>query len=236
VRWAAAILVPTAGHTHEVLPLVRRAIRDADKRVRSAAITSVARLRGNANGVLPELRELIKSDGLQNWPVIEWALWKINQRAAVQEAGWKRYELEPWRISAEFPGTPIEQKSTTPTFFGGETTVHRFSRMSGANLYDVVILEYPAELITATTVQERLDMTKNMHMVMKGELIEESDVALDGIPGRHTTVVVKDTGTLRSRFFLSESRAYIVQVTCVPQFDNPEAAEYFFNSVRITSK
>jgi hypothetical protein len=165
-------------------------------------------------------------------------LWRIDQGAAREAGGWKRFAAPEWGFSAALPGEP--EKDVMPVGGGGPSLVHAFSawRRVGSEpaptRYTVAVSEYPPEVLAATTEEDRLATGRELALAaVGGKLVSEKPVGLGGRKGVERVVEVEGRGTLHSRLFCVGARLYGVQVAGKPEFLNEKAADYFLDSFRL---
>src|SRR5437762_3172101 len=94
-------------------------------------------------------------------------------------SGWQRIEMPASGFSVMMPGTPRQSTRVENTEGGGQTTLHISCYENSAETYCVSYNDYPFALDVKASLKGIRD-----HKVGKGTLIADTDVTMNGHPGK----------------------------------------------------
>lgn len=124
---------------------------------------------------------------------------------------WERFTSAEGRFSILFPGVP-EVKTQGQEVQGGKLTWHLVQLISTRALYQVVIVDYPARLDTPEKIKGMLDAIRADTLDNnQGQLLSESDVTIEGHPGRYIAWRTGKGMLMKARYFLSGNRSYLLR-------------------------
>jgi hypothetical protein len=114
-----------------------------------------------------------------------------------------------------FPGIPKESTSTV-TSAAGNVMVHRVSYESFIS-YTVMSTRYPAEVESLSTIKAFMDQLRDASLAAVAEahprIVRESDVSLDGHPGRFIQVELANNSVIRFKWIAVRNRVYFLYIT-----------------------
>jgi hypothetical protein len=143
-------------------------------------------------------------------------------------SGWQRVEMPASGFSVMMPGTPRESTKVESTDGGGQTTLHISCFENSTETYCVAYNDYPFTLDEKASLKGIRD-----HKVGKGTLITDTDVSMNGHPGRVFTAMVD--GRLRGvELFISGARLYQVIYTSSSALTGMAHGTAFIKSFQFT--
>ncbi|HEX8652062.1 MAG TPA: hypothetical protein VF708_14570 [Pyrinomonadaceae bacterium] len=180
-------------------------------------------------------------------PKVETRTELIAEVDELDTAVWERFTSAEGRFSILFPGVP-EEKTQVQEVEGGKLTWHLVQLISARALYQVVVVDYPARLDTPEKIKGMLDAIRVDNLDNnQGQLLGESDVTIEGHPGRYLAWRTKRGMLMKARYFLSGNRSYLLRFGVPENWDSgrpdesPEQtretlANRFFDSFKISSE
>lgn len=119
---------------------------------------------------------------------------------------WSAFAPEGGRFSVSMPGTPTTEKETKPSSLGPFTT-NLFSVTSSGVTYLVGYVDYQPSV--RLNVQGEIAATRDKFLTaVKGTLVAEKKVTLDGHPGIEFTADIGTTHFVTSRVYVVGQRPY----------------------------
>ncbi len=145
--------------------------------------------------------------------------------AQVQETGWKEFQSKEGGFSVLLPGAPVEEKQAVQTELGPiEVRTFTFGLKENVGAYVVSFNDYPVELVKQSDPQKMLDGARDGAVrTVKGRLLSEKKITLDGAPGRELRIEAPGTLVIQSRIYLVKNRLY--QILAVTQKEKAADAE-----------
>lgn len=128
----------------------------------------------------------------------------------------KEYVSTDGRFKVHFPDTPKEIHELVESKMG-KLPFHMFiCPFSPTISYHVAYVDYPIVLENADLVKKALDSARegSLARITKEDprIIKESEISIDGHPGRFLQVELKGDGMVRMRYAVAGNRVYIVGV------------------------
>lgn len=143
------------------------------------------------------------------------------------------YTSKSGKFSARFPGKPKEQ-SLSAGGASGQAIVLEAKDAS----YSVTYVDLPASAADALKTPELADTilqaTRDAAVAqMKGKLLDDEKVKLDGHVGRAIKVELPDKKVMRNRIYLVGPRIYQVMVLGTKEFVASDDSEKFLKSFKL---
>jgi hypothetical protein len=146
---------------------------------------------------------------------------------------WQRFTSAEGQFSVRFPGKPKEMTQVQKVQ-GGSITAHRFQLISAMAVYEANFVDFPVRVDAPEKVKGALDALR-MDAVSnnKGQLLNESDMTIEGHPSRHI-VLRTDKGILiRARYILSGNRIYSLLFGIPEESNLPDEIQHIRESIAI---
>jgi hypothetical protein len=149
--------------------------------------------------------------------------------AARADTVWKDLAAKDGRWSVKLPGTPTEEKVSTPTEVGTLEANLWMVSLPGNVAYAVSVMDYPNPIPKAQ-VEGKLDAARDgMVAKVKGKLASETKITLaGGFAGREARIQLGEM-TLVVRNYLVNRRLYQLMVILGPGADTAT----FFDSFKV---
>ena len=136
------------------------------------------------------------------------------------EDPWKEFTSQEGKFTVNMPGQPSYTTQAVPTT-EGSVQVHTYLISHGVMAYGVMYNTVASEVADA---QQFLDVRRdNALATVKGTLISEKNISIDGHPGREVKLKTGDNIQYTGRLFLVNDRFYQV-ISTAPGGVNAEAA------------
>jgi serine/threonine protein kinase len=166
------------------------------------------------------------------------APWRDTTPEQGPPTGWKEVSLPGGRFTVWMPGTPKEARVPIKTA-SGVVEKHQAELSDPGNkiYYHVSYDDYPGIKVDARGAEARLNAARDgMLKPVKGKLVSEARIRLDGHPGRDTFFEIpRLPGVLvRARHYWVNQRHYHLMVLGKAEVVRSEAVEPFFSSFRLT--
>jgi hypothetical protein len=233
VRWPSVLLFQHAGFIEDVEPALRNALDDPDIGVQIQGIRGLTRLRRESLAAIPRLQELAHAADVSVRSNAHYALWEIDQNAALTAGAWATFASDEWQFSVELPGKPEVESTSLETMYGS-APMHEFSIPFGAAYCIVAVTEYDPQVTRDFSVDERYGMAaEGLAENLGGALAQDESIQQSGLIGREHVVEVKGKATLHTRIFLVGDRSYQINITYPPGFVSPNAVSHYLDSLRI---
>jgi hypothetical protein len=124
---------------------------------------------------------------------------------------WKEFVSSDGAFKASMPGTPTEMSQPIDAK-PGDAVAHFHALTTKAAEYTIGFTTFARDLESMQSSSITLDGIRDRILVKEsGKLLSESDVSLDGHPGRALVIEVND-GMFRDQYFLVANRLYTVSV------------------------
>ncbi len=136
-------------------------------------------------------------------------------------------------FNISMPGSPqvARNKVTIPA---GDVLTAAWTVNENGILYSVSIADYPPTVVAKRSAETFLDEGRNgLVNQLKGTLKEESDITLDGHPGK-AFLVASEAGDVKARNYLVGARLYTLLVLYSPNLGAPKAEEFLASLVLTT--
>jgi hypothetical protein len=127
----------------------------------------------------------------------------------------KDYSSTEGRFTVLFPlpCTPNEINGPVESKLG-KAAFHMLLCVSSTTTYSVVYTDYAINLDSADLAQKALDNARegSLSRIAKEDprIIKESDISIEGHPGRFLQIELKGDGMIRMRYFVAANRVYAV--------------------------
>lgn len=146
---------------------------------------------------------------------------------------WKQFTSPEGKFHILFPGAPTE-KTQEENLREGKITGRQFQLVSKIALYQVNFVDYPVKVDTQEKIKPVLDsMRADALERLKGQVLSESDMIIEGHPGRYV-VWRTDTGMLmKARYMLSGNRIYALLFGTPEESNLPDEDKRFRESIAI---
>ena len=147
---------------------------------------------------------------------------------------WKTFISPQGDFSIAFPGSHNETKKTMRTQ-AGNIDIKMLIHESGSITYMAAFSEYPSGLSESVTTDKILDGARDGGVAnVRGKLLDEMQIDLNGHPGREIKVAAAGgAATIRARFYLVGNRLYQCQVITKNENAYSTSANRFLNSLKL---
>jgi hypothetical protein len=127
---------------------------------------------------------------------------------------WKAYSSPQGGFTVLFPGIPKESSETLESSIGS-LRLHSVAYNSFIH-YSVNYIDYPIDLEVPANVKRLLDGARDGSLsevaTEDPHVTKESDISVDGHPGRFLQVELKGDAVVRTEYVLVKNRMYVVSV------------------------
>jgi hypothetical protein len=150
-------------------------------------------------------------------------------QAAGQTIEWAKFSSPEGRFSIQLPGRPVldEQSKNTST---GIVVMHFFTARSEGGVFVVAYADY-----AISDTKAELDANRDSFLKgMKATLVSESDIKLEGNPGREIKAT-RDQLSIRSRIYLVGKRYYQAIAITPATLPGDVEADRFLTSFQLSS-
>ncbi|WP_375754825.1 hypothetical protein [Corallococcus exercitus] len=133
------------------------------------------------------------------------------------------------------PTEPQVERKQVPLGANTVNTAAFSSRTEDGTIYSISTADYPEKLVASRPPEALLNEGKDgLVKQVQGTIKEESDVTLDGYPGKAYTVSSPVVGELKARNFLVGPRLYTLLVIYNPNHPNT-TADTFLTSLKLVN-
>ena len=161
---------------------------------------------------------------------------------AFTTAEWYRFESKPFGFKIEFPVKPVEKTKPLSTA-SGEVTLNMFEYDASKDTLDLnqvymaSYVEYAADIDGDNKEQQKQLCRKAVDNVvarLKGQLIKESIITIDGFEGVEARIEYKNnTEVLKMRMYLVHNKMYMLETATKMAKDNNKHIAKFMDSFRL---
>ena len=155
---------------------------------------------------------------------------------------WKEYSSRQGRFSILFPGRPSEEDTSFDTAAGRLEA--RQYKLATSAYYIVDYTDFPLVL-----EQEPGKLNQTFNSIRdgavanaQGKVLSESDLRLEGHPGRELKIAIPDGGIIRVRMYAVGQRIYQTAVTTPKELKAPDGGRFdearalkFLDSLKLIS-
>ncbi|WP_375742269.1 hypothetical protein NR800_23905 [Corallococcus interemptor] len=157
-----------------------------------------------------------------------------NEGPATPAPAFKPYEATEG-FTIELPTEPQVERKQVPLGANTVNTAAFSSRTEDGTIYSVSTADYPERLVSSRPPEALLNEGKDgLVKQVQGTIKEESDVTLDGYPGKAYTVSSPVVGEVKARNFLVGPRLYTLLVIYNPNHPNT-TADQFLTSLKLVN-
>ena len=142
-------------------------------------------------------------------------------------AVWQEFTSAEGSFAIQMPGTPSYEKKNTSTAVG-PIDMHLFSLdLAKDAVYIVMYSDYP-DVVAQAPADKVLDGGRDGALAnVKGKLVGEQNMSLDGFPGREFTIEIPGKGMMKLRTYLVRQRLYqIMAVGTNARIDSEDTVKY----------
>lgn len=126
----------------------------------------------------------------------------------------KEYVSRDGRFKVLFPATPNEIHETVESSMGKLPFHMLICPFTSTVSYHLVYMDYPIYLESADLVKTALDNARQGTLARMAKedprVVKESDISIDGHPGRFLQIELKGDAMVRMRIFVAGNRVYVV--------------------------
>jgi hypothetical protein len=146
---------------------------------------------------------------------------------------WREYTISTGAFAVSMPTAPVIEKHAVDTDFGFIDTQVVLAKTGPSVAYAVVYCEYPQDALFCIAPEKYLNKASDqMVRKMNGDLISESQILLDGFPGREIKMSVPN-GILHLKLFAVGKRSYQVYAVGLNDSASHTDARKFLTSFRL---
>jgi hypothetical protein len=150
---------------------------------------------------------------------------------------WQRFTSAEGQFSILFPGVP-EDKALAQEAKAGKITGHQYQLISTMALYQVIFANLPVRIDTPEKTKILLDGMRNDALDSDpGKLLSESDMTIEGYPGRYIVWRTDKGVTYKVRYIIASNRVYSLLFGVPENVDSgrpdesPEQTQRFMETV-----
>jgi len=149
---------------------------------------------------------------------------------------WKPFASQEGKFKVRFPGAPKETTETVDAPVGGV----RFHKVAYDSFitYSVVYFDCPVDLEESSLAKDLLDTVRDGGLSqVEGEdprVVRESELSVDGHPGRFLHVVLKGDGVIRMKTVVFGNRMFVVTVGTPKGQANVPGTENDYESIAMS--
>ena len=149
------------------------------------------------------------------------------------DAGWKEYAIPTGAFSISMPTPPVIEKHAVDTDFGFIDTHIVLAKTGPSVAYAVVYCEYPQDALFCMAPEKYLNTASDqMVRKMNGDLISESQILLDGFPGKEIKMTIPN-GILHLKLYAVGKRSYQIYAVALDDSACHADARKFLTSFRL---
>jgi hypothetical protein len=155
---------------------------------------------------------------------------------------WYLFESTPLGFKVEFPAKPTEKTKPLSTL-SGDLTINMFEYIAPKEstdlnqVYLASYIEYPEDIDGNNKDKQKELCRKVVDDVvtkLKGKLIKESIITLDGYEGVEARIEYKDgTEVLKMHMYLVHNKMYMLETSTLMAKDNNKSIYRFMNSFKL---
>lgn len=136
-------------------------------------------------------------------------------------------------FAIRIPGSPQVARNKVVIPAGDVNTAALTSSLDG-NIYSISFADYPEKVVRARPASAFLDEARDgLQNQLKGTLVTETAITLDGHPGKDFTVTSAN-GDVKARSYLVGVRLYTLLVLFNPTVAPPPHRDAFLGSLELT--
>jgi hypothetical protein len=141
-------------------------------------------------------------------------------------ASWKEYSSTEGRFSILFPGIPKEEVQTVDAQ-GVQFKIH-INHLKAFSEYGVIYADYPIPVNDPNVAKQVLDSgAKGAVSEVKSELLNMTNISLDGHPGRALREKLPNGDVLKVKMYLVGQRLYQIAVTMPGADTTPDMGQSY---------
>jgi hypothetical protein len=154
---------------------------------------------------------------------------------------WQLFENND--LQAFFPKLPKKQVQSINTAIGKlEMNIYMHEAQSEDQddnlVYGLITTEYPDSIINSETIEDLESFFRNSIdgavSNVKGKLLKETEIKINGYPGREIKVDFKDgMAIIRMRLYLVKNKMIMQQTITLTDKDNNKSIERYMNSLKL---
>lgn len=149
---------------------------------------------------------------------------------------WKDFLSKEGKFKIRFPGIPKE--SSTERESNGIKLIVRSVNYKSFILYGVTYTDYPQNVDDPSTVKNFLDNVRNGGLSgiarTKPQIIRESDISVNGHPGRFLQVEMSGQAVLSVKYVAFKNRLYMIGVTTPKGYRNALGADPDYEKIAMS--
>ena len=156
----------------------------------------------------------------------------------VNDAGaeWKEYAISQGAFAISMPTPPVIEKHAVETETGRLDTHIVMAKTGSSVAYAVVYCEYPQDALFCIAPEKYLNTASGqMARKMKGTLLSESPIHLDGFPGREIRMSLPN-GILHLKLYAVGQHSYQIYAVILDNKGSPSDAHKFLASFRLLNE
>ena len=149
------------------------------------------------------------------------------------DAEWKEYAVSTGAFAISMPTSPVVEKHAVDTGSGLIDTHIVLAKTGPSVAYAVVYCEYPQDALFCKAPEKYLTTASDqMVRKMNGDLTSESQILLDGFPGREIKMTVPN-GILHLKLYAVGKRSYQIYAVALNDSASHTDARRFLSSFRL---
>lgn len=152
------------------------------------------------------------------------------------DAEWKEYAISKGAFAISMPTAPVIENHVIETETGQIDTHIVLAKTGSSVAYAVVYCEYPQDALFCRAPEKYLNTASDqMVRKMNGTLISETDIRLDGFPGREIRMRVPN-GILHLKLYAVGKHSYQIYAVALDNNGSYADARKFLASFRLLSE
>ena len=149
------------------------------------------------------------------------------------DAEWKEYAISTGAFAISMPTPPVIEKHVVDTNSGLIVTHIILAKTGPSIAYAVVYCEYPQDALFCIAPEKYLNTASDqMVRKMNGDLISESQILLDGFPGKEIKMTIPN-GILHLKLYAVGKRSYQIYAVALNDSASHADALKFLTSFRL---
>lgn len=149
------------------------------------------------------------------------------------DAEWKEYAISTGAYAISMPTAPVIEKHVVDTDSGLIDTHIVLAKTGPSVAYAVVYCEYPQDALFCMAPEKYLNTASDqMVRKMNGDLISESQILLDGFPGKEIKMTIPN-GILHLKLYAVGKRSYQIYAVALNDSASHADALKFLTSFRL---
>ena len=151
---------------------------------------------------------------------------------------WQTFEASDGGFVVSMPGKPVKNQESLATAVGPlESYSYIYAPSRGKTSFGVDYADYPREVVARNDPERVIDSARDALVTkVRGRLLRQGGIAVDGNPGRELDVALTDGQFVRARIFLVGQRQFQVVAVTPDERTGAADATRFLDSFRLRNR